>query len=236
MKALILAAGIGKRLRPYSLNKPKCLIKVGNKTILEHQFDHLDYFGITKKDVIIITGYKAELIKKFAGDEIKYIHNPLFETTSSLYSMSLAKKEKYDDGLIFMNSDIMFHRKILEKSLLQKANTTTVDYRKKLTDGEMNVIVDENKEKVIEISKEIKAKDADGENAQISKFDKEGSKIIFKEIGKALKESCKNQFPACLFKYIIDELGLYAIDTEGLPWVEIDHPEDLFKAKEINWN
>ena len=236
MKAVILAAGIGKRLRPIGINKPKCLIKIGEKTILEYQLNNLDYMGVSKKDVIIVTGYKAEEIKKTAGEKIKYIHNPNFESTSSLYSLNLVGKEKFEDGFILLNSDIMFHKNILKKSLEKDVNTTGVDFQKKLKDGEMNVIVDEKKDKVLEISKEIKANIADGENAQISKFNKAGSKIIFSNIAKVLKVGCKNQFPARVFKNIINEQGLYAIDTENLPWVEIDNPEDLVKARAIKWD
>lgn len=234
MKALILAAGVGKRLRQCTNGKPKCLIDICGKTILEHQLSRLKNVGIVEENVIIVTGYKAEYIKKIAGIKITYIHNSNFKSTNSLYSMWLARKENFDDGFILLNSDVMFHRKILNKLLNKNGNVAAVDFNKKLQDGEMNVIV-KNKEEVIKISKKIKAKDANGESVQITKFDNAGSKLIFKKADEIIKAGYKKKFPANIYKYIIKNLRLFALDIDNLPWIEIDYPKDLLKAKQIKW-
>lgn len=226
VKAIILSAGIGKRLKPITDEIPKSLIKINEKTILEHQLEKLKDFGITDKDIIIITGYKAKLIRKVAGEEIKYIHNFYFQTTNSLYSLWLARKEDLENGFILLNSDIIFHKDVLNKLLSKEGNAIAVDFKKKLQDGQMNVIV-ENKENVIKISKKIKATDASGESVQIIKFDNAGTKIIFKRADEAIKAGHKNEFPTFIFKYIIRDLGLFAVDIDNLPWFEIDDFKDL---------
>lgn len=233
MKALILAAGRGTRLRPLTNDIPKCLLKINDETILEYQLAQLEDLGIANKDIIIVTGYKAEYIKNIVDDKIQCIYNPDFKSTNSLYSMWLARKENFENGFILLNSDVMFHRNILNRVLNKVGNAIAVDFNKEFRDGEMNVIVETGK--VTEISKKIKAKDANGESCQITKFDNAGSKIIFRKADELIKKGHKNEFPAYVFKYVIKNLGLFAVDIDNLPWIEIDNFEDLEKARRYKW-
>jgi len=234
MKALILAAGMGKRISHYSNDKPKCLLDINGKSILEHQLNKLEKVGIKKKDIIIVTGYKAEYIKKIAGNEIKYIHNFDYASTNSLYSMWLARKENFNDGMLLLNADIIFHKDILVKLVERKDNTLAVDFNKKLIDGEMNVIV--KNEKIIQIDKGIKANNANGESVQIVKFNHKSVKILYKECDNLIKQGIRDKFPAYVYMHIIKKQSLFAVDIESLPWIEIDYPEDYEKAKQINWD
>lgn len=233
MKAVILAAGIGKRLQPLTCDKPKCLIKVGEKTILEHQLDNLCHAGIKNEDIIIVVGFRAENIEKVVGSSIKIVFNPKYETTNSLYSLWLAKSAVCRDGFILLNSDVLFHQEILFKLLNVKKNVLAVDFRKELQDGEMNIIV--NRSKIIQINKEITAEDADGESVQIAKFNRSGSMIIFQAAQEFIKRGIVNEFPASLYKILIQKVGLFALDISGLPWIEIDSLEDLNRARAMSW-
>ena len=72
--AVILAAGQGMRLRPLTNDRPKCLLKVGNHTLLEHQLKALQANGI--RNVVIVTGYLAEQIHQAAAGQAQFVHNP----------------------------------------------------------------------------------------------------------------------------------------------------------------
>ena len=235
MKASILAAGIGKRISQCTNGKPKCLLEINGETILQHQLNKLVEVGIEEKDIVIVIGYESEQIKKIAGSRIKYIYNEVFDSTNSLYSMWLARKENFNDGMLLFNADVMFHIAILKELLKKNSNAIAVDFNKQLQDGEMNVIV-KNGEIVTEISKNIKSTEASGESVQIAKFNSTGIKILFQKSDELIKANIKNTFPAYVFKYIIKETGLFAVDIQNLPWVEIDYPQDLERAKQIKWD
>ena len=110
MKAIILASGIGKRLRPLTNNMPKSLIKIKDKTILEYQLDSLLKCKIEK--VIITTGPFEEKIKEFLKTkyrnlDVTYVNNPKYETTNYIYSLWLTK-DFIDDDVILFHGDLLF--------------------------------------------------------------------------------------------------------------------------------
>ena len=117
MKTIILAAGVSARLRPLTDNTPKCLLKIGGKTILERTIDSLLSFNLD--DIIIVTGYLQEQIKnfisqKFPGLKVSYIYNELYNTTNNIYSLWLTKDLVFNNDMLMMDSDILFEKKILE--------------------------------------------------------------------------------------------------------------------------
>ena len=108
MKAVILAAGAARRLAPMINSIPKCLIKIGDKSILENQLDALQFYGI--EDVLIVVGYLKEQIIEKIGNQYKtinisYIENPLFSSTNTVYSLWLVRA--YFAGKIFFISTPM---------------------------------------------------------------------------------------------------------------------------------
>ena len=141
MQAVILAAGRGTRLQPLTNDKPKCLIDVGNMTIIEHQIGALRRCGI--KDILIVTGHYSDKIKETLGKRARYTYNPRFDQTNSLYSLWLIKN-KINDDFILLNADVFFHTAILERLInSQYPDVLAVDSKKKLIDGEMNVKINE---------------------------------------------------------------------------------------------
>ncbi|MCK4351970.1 phosphocholine cytidylyltransferase family protein [candidate division WOR-3 bacterium] len=228
MKAIILAAGESKRLMPLTKDKPKCLLKIRDKSILKHQLNNLQANGIS--DIIIVTGYYADKIKNEAGNEIKYIHNPIYDKTNSLYSLWLAREE-LSDGFILLNSDIIFQSQVLQKLIDSNySDAILVDFNKKLKNGEMNVKV--NNKKVVEISKTLFAKEADGESVQILKLGKEGAKRFFEEVDLLILKGIVDVFPPYALNKLVKHYPVYAVDVWNSQWIEIDTLEDLKGARE----
>ena len=120
MKVIILAAGEGKRLRPFTLERPKCMVEIGGKSLLERQLLILDHEEIS--DVIIIGGYKIEML---SGKANKVIENPRYQETNMVSTLFCAEEELKGD-LIISYGDIVYSREILEKLINSDADISVV--------------------------------------------------------------------------------------------------------------
>ena len=104
-QAIILAAGQGCRLWPYTKDLPKCLLKVGGQTILERQVAALHTQNVDH--ITVVTGYLGHQVRDVLGTQVAYVDNPHFALTSSMYSLWLARAAA-TDGCIILNSDVLF--------------------------------------------------------------------------------------------------------------------------------
>src|SRR2546425_12941632 len=117
MKAVILAAGRGTRIRSVHGKRPKCLIEVDNSAILDHQLDALSIVGIN--EVAIVVGYEKEQIiahvnaRRLLTQRIHFIDNPGFAITNNIYSLWLALDWLRGDSFIVLNADVIFNPEIL---------------------------------------------------------------------------------------------------------------------------
>ena len=112
MKAIILAAGIGNRMKPLTLLRHKTLMPIGEKTVLERIIGGLLTKGIN--DLIIVTGYRADdlrahVAEKFPGTSVTYVHNPHYETTNNIYSLWLAISQISGQvDVLLIESDLIY--------------------------------------------------------------------------------------------------------------------------------
>jgi len=116
VKAIILAAGKGKRLSKVSNGLPKSMIKIGEKTLMQHQIDNCKAIGIN--DFVFVLGYQYDRMRDFItsliGDSTAaFIRNPIFDKTNTLHSLWLAK-DFFDEDFIYFNADILFKPELLE--------------------------------------------------------------------------------------------------------------------------
>ena len=120
MKAIILAAGIGNRLSPFTEDKPKCLIDFSGKTLLDRTVKTFKNCGVN--DIVLVTGYKSEKINRADLDLVK---NERYGETGIMHSLSCAK-EKFDETVIVSYSDIIFEKSVLEKLLKSKDDISAI--------------------------------------------------------------------------------------------------------------
>lgn len=224
-QAIILAAGVGQRLLPYTKDIPKCLLDVGNKTILEYQVETLFSQGIER--VSVVTGYCSEKIRVVLGTSVDYIHNPDFETTSSMYSLWLARAVA-EEGFVVLNADVLFHSNIL-KSLLESPHpdALAVDPDAILDEESMKVLL--RGERVLGLSKDFRQ--ADAENVGMIKFSPRGSKILFVKIEELLRQGLRKVMVPYAVNAIASAYPLAAVSVHELPWIEIDFPDDYERAR-----
>ena len=190
-KIIILAGGQGKRLRPLTNNKPKCMVEIFNKSILEHQINCLKEFGIT--DITVITGYRSDKIKI---PNINYVKNKNYKNTNMATAVFLAQ-EKLNGSVIISYGDIIYEKKILKKLLNERNDLSVVidenwrnlwrlRFDNPLNDGESLKL---NKEGfIIDIGQKIKnIGEAEGQFIGLMKFQNNGSEFL-----KSFYDKCKS--------------------------------------------
>jgi choline kinase len=237
MKAVILAAGVASRLRPLTNNTPKCLLKVGSKSILELAIENLVENKIF--DLVIVTGYLENQIRdllkiRFPELNITLYYNELYNSTNNIYSLWLARDAFHEDEMLLMDSDIVFDKRIIAKLFNSGYKSCLALKRHDVLDEEIKVRTDNNG-RVLEISKEINPSEAAGESVGIELFSKELLRELFSVIDRKVNiEKNVNQFYEAAFQQLINNNhDIYAVDITEYFCTEIDTAEDLKIASEL---
>ncbi len=236
MRAIILAAGLGKRLHPLTLNRPKCLVDFGNGAILDHQIDAMLAVGV--EDFVIVVGYEAEQVivhctnklrDRPEGALVRFVENPDYDKTNSLYSLFLAKHE-LDDDLFLLNCDIVFHTQIARRLVENdRPNVIAVDLKAPRPVGEMGVRL--THDCVGAISKQLNPATSHGLSAQVARFCNSGARTLAAEVERLAAQEGQ-LFPTSAYGPLIEARQLFAVDVSDLPWAEIDSIEDYEQALE----
>ena len=227
MKAIILAAGKGTRLDGAAV-KPKCLVEVGGISLLQRQIDSLREANV--KRIVVVVGFGADIVRDECDSDITFVDNVHYAETSSLYSLWLAR-EHLTDGFVVLNSDVLFHPQLLtnllessrEDALLLSDTQTTP-----LGDEEMKVKLKDDL--VIDLSKHMDPLEADGENVGIVKFSAPGAQALVGYMDQLIASGAKKDWAPRAFREFASHHPLYALSTGGLPWIEIDFPDDYQRA------
>jgi len=238
MQAIILAAGLAKRLRPLTDTTPKCLLDVGGKNLLHRTMDNVISNGIT--DFIFVTGYRENMIKdylsaNFPNVKIDHITNTDYSNNNNSYSLWMTKDYIKDD-FILLDSDILFNAGILTKLLNDKnSNAATVNMKVKLDEEQIKVTLDSSN-RILRMAKDVPLDEAVGESIGIEKFSKDFGKEIFEILDrKILKENNVNEFYEKTFEEIIARNdvrnSIFCVDVSDYVCMEIDTVEDYYKAQ-----
>jgi choline kinase len=165
-KAIILAAGVGSRLRPLTDDRPKCLLEVGGRTLIDHQMAALHRYGLT--DVIVVVGYCGDLIRRHLDGRARYVDNERYERTNSLYSLWLAREELVSGALI-LNSDVLAPPLLFDRLLkLPAPGAVLVERCDTFEPEDMKVML--NGSYVVDFGKELAGDRAHAHNVGMAKF------------------------------------------------------------------
>jgi len=221
MKAVILMAGIGKRL---GRSLPKCLTELpGGETILDRQLRFLkDYTD----EIIAVVGFKKEIIMEVHPD-ILYVYNPHFTQTNTAKSLLTALEVISKDDVVWLNGDVVFKEGVLEKIVEGPENSVAVEY-KKCGPEEIKFLVDDEGN-IFRISKEIDEANALGEAVGINKISKEG----FETFKSFLRKCSDNDYFEKAIELSYGELNFKPVDIGVGNCVEVDFIEDLNNAWSI---
>lgn len=229
MTAVILAAGRGHRLRAVTGDQPKCMARVGVRTLLARQIDLIRGAGID--DIVIVAGYAYGEVAAAEGRRAQLIRNTRHATTNSLYSLWLAR-HRLSAGFVVFNCDVLLHPTLLD-DLLTCRHDAAVLYAPHLpgqvyTDEEMKVQV--RKGRVVTLSKALDPADADGEHLGLARFNGSAAPLLVAELACHVAAGGHRKWLPAAFASFAARHPLYAIPTRGYPWIEIDSPEDYWQA------
>jgi len=239
---MILAAGAGRRLRPYTDALPKALMTVdGDTTILDIGLRNLAAVGI--KQVVVVVGYAAEAValrkaslERQHGVELTLVHNDRAEYWNNAYSLWTAR-EHMSDGILLLNGDTV-HPVSVEETLLSSRGPgvlLAVDSFKALAEEEMKVTVDSDGA-VTRITKLMDPSVAFGEYIGATLVEA----VAAQQLVRALEATWRrnpNLYYEDAFQAMVDsgDSVMTARIPEGTAWVEVDNHEDLARAREIAW-
>ena len=233
MIGVILAAGMAKRLRPLTDEKPKCLLEVGGKTLLQRTVDAMISAGV--KEFVVVTGYRENMIREFLTIHyslctIHYIDNPDYEHNNNIFSLWLAMQKLHGQEVLLMDSDILCDPEAVRR-VACKTNPALAMQQHELGEEEMKIVVDEAG-RITEISKTCSPADAIGESVGIEKMTPAYTEAIYQELRKMiLDEGQIDIFYERAFERLIPQGHTFeVVDTTDLFSYELDTPEDLEKA------
>ena len=224
---------MAKRLRPLTDEKPKCLLEVGGKTLLQRTVDAMISAGV--KEFVVVTGYRAEMIREFLTVNyqlsiINYIDNVDFEHNNNIFSLWLAMQKLHGQEVLLMDSDILCDPEAVRR-VARKTNPALAMQQHELGEEEMKIVVDEVG-RITEISKTCSPADAIGESVGIEKMTPAYTEAIYQELRKMiLDEGQIDIFYERAFERLIPQGHTFeVVDTTDLFSYELDTPEDLEKA------
>ena len=239
MIGVILAAGMAKRLRPLTDTKPKCLLKVGERTLLERTVRAMQQTGIT--EFVVVTGYRADQIvdfletlnAKLPTPNFHYLHNADYEHNNNIYSLWMAGEYVRGKEFLLMDSDILCDPAAVARIAHEPESALALN-RHECGEEEIKVIVDSNGH-ITEISKVCSIKDAIGESVGIEKMTADYSEALYKELDQMiLKEGLIDVFYERCFERLIPQGHTFkVVDTTSYFSYELDTPEDFERAKEL---
>ena len=251
MIGVILAAGMAKRLRPLTDERPKCLLKVGERTLLQRTVDAMLAAGIN--ELVVVTGYRANMIRDFLTShyltpqsnlappssllppriKIHFIDNPDYAHNNNIFSLWLTRP--YTDGrdFLLMDSDILCDPAIIP-TVINVGDSALALNRHELGEEEMKIVADAEG-RITEISKTFRPEDAAGESVGVERMTADYSTALFRELEQMIeREGLIDIFYERAFERLIPQGHTFRIvDTTDLFSIELDTPEDFENAQRL---
>ena len=242
MQAIILAAGMGKRLKEYTKDNTKCMVKVNGVTLIERLLRQLDSAKLSR--VVVVVGYEGQKLIDYINTlgistPITFVDNPIYDKTNNIYSLSLAKDYMKEDDTLLFESDIIFEDKILTGLIEDPRGTLAlVDEYKPWMDGTC-LRLDDN-DKIIDF---ISGKKFDFTNTSgcyktvnIYKFSKHFAEKQYIPFLDAYQEALGvNEYYEQVLRVItmLDGAEIVGKRLNGEKWYEIDDEQDLDIAETL---
>ena len=237
MKSIILAAGTASRLRPLTNSTPKCLLKIGERSLLHRSIDALTANGIDQ--LVIVTGYLREQIEAFVsqqypGIKVTYIYNKVYASTNNIYSLWLARPEADGEEVLLLDSDLLYDPAIARRVVEAPEPTVLTLIRHALGEEEMKVVVDAEGS-ITDISKTCSPSEAIGESLGIEKMGAAYTRALYGELSVMMEqEHLENTFYELAFKRLLSQGHTFRIlDVTELFSCELDTVEDFENAKNL---
>lgn len=233
MRTVILSAGQGRRLLPYTAELPKCLLPVNGKPLIEWQLEALAANGI--RDVSVVVGFGADKVREVVAESpvvnVETIYNPLFAEADNLISCWMAR-EVMDDPFVLLNGDTLFHPRVLGALLARQPApvSVAVSHKSAYDADDMKVYLEGST--LLRVGKDLPRDLGNGESIGMLAFD-EGGAALFRD---ALDEAARSpgahrRWYLSVINTLAERQVVGAVPVGADDWAEVDFVQDLHKAQ-----
>lgn len=231
MNYIILAAGMGTRLHPFTKNYPKPMLNIGHGETVAQRMVRLIKKYDPSADITLVVGFKHEEVENsLQGQGCNFVVNPFYQVTNSIASLWFAR-HLLDDGVTIINGDVVVSEELVEQLVrLQSKAVVLVDSSIKI-DGDYNVqVIDE---RVVVMSKQLD--NYYGEYIGITKLDAESAMLLKNEICQLIGEGSYDEwYENALVQMILNsDFYLSYFEVSEYEWTEVDSVNNLLAAREL---
>ena len=227
---------MAKRLRPLTDACPKCLLKIGERTLLQRTVDAMIAAGIN--ELVVVTGYRAEMIRDFLTTQypslnIHFIHNGDYEHNNNIFSLWMTRPYTEGKDFLLSDSDILFDPQLIRAVLAAEGDALALN-RHVCGEEDIKVIVD-SENRNLDLGKTCSIEQAIGESVGFEKMTASYSTALFKELEQMIEhEGLIDVFYERAFERLIPQGHTFRIvDTTQFFSIELDTPEDFENAKQL---
>ena len=242
MQAIILAAGMGKRLGELTQGNTKCMIRVGGETLIERVLRQLDALHLSR--IVIVIGYKGAELREYLSHvsvqtPLIFIENPIYDKTNNIYSLYLAKDYMREQDTLLLESDIIMEDTVLTKLVEHPyPDLALVDKYESWMDGTVVMIDEENRIQHFIPNSQFRYEEIPDyyKTVNIYKFSQTFSEHMYVPFLEAYSSALgNNEYYEQVLRVItmLDNSTLRALPLEGEQWYEIDDIQDLDIAESI---
>ena len=242
MQAVILAAGMGKRLGELTKGNTKCMIEVGGETLISRLLRQLDKHSLSK--IILVVGYKAQELKDYLATlqvqtPIEFVENAVYDKTNNIYSLYLAKDYLTTEDTLLFESDLILEDAVISKLINHPyPDLALVDKYESWMDGTVVTLDDENRIQRFIPNSQFKYEEIPSyyKTVNVYKFSQQFSANMYVPFLEAYCTALgKNEYYEQVLRVItmLDNSGMRALPLTGEQWYEIDDIQDLDIAESI---
>ncbi len=231
---MILAAGVGKRLLKFSQGRPKCLIEIGGRSLLDRYLQQLAEYGI--RDATLVVGYQQDLLRSVYGPNayglnLDYLVNEDYEQ-GNVKSLWIAS-QCMDSDTVIMDADVLFHPMILRR-LLDSSHSTALAMDETVVQQGEECMVVAREGRVVALTKQVTMPyDQIGEGLGFFKVHVSHLPCLKAVIGACIERGAVHmEYEDALVDFFAQVVVGYEM-IGGYPWIEIDFPEDVMRAEAI---
>ena len=235
--AVVLAAGLGSRLRPATVDCPKTLIEVGpqGETVLEFLAQQCLKAGMS--ELLIVTGHGHDQVERYLARwqsplPIRTVFNPDYARMNNARSLMIARPHINNRTFVKFDGDLVLHRDILPRLMAARQRSAIIlDDKAKLTAEDMKANIDRNTGRVLEFGKWL-PNSASGLSIGVERIAAEDSPVVFGALEQMIDvdHEVDGYYEDAYHRVLDHGLWLGHVTTGGLPWIEIDTPEELADA------
>jgi choline kinase len=233
-KAIILSAGKGSRLLPLTAERPKCLIELNGRSLLEWQLDALAAAGIS--DMAVVTGFRDDLVDSVADRRqgVRTLFNPFYHVADNLGSVWMARAE-FDRDTLLLNGDTLVSGRLLERVLAAEAGpiAVTVDEKDEYDSDDMKVLRDGDR--LLRIGKALEPGAYNAESIGLLAFRGEGGRLFVDQVERMMRrpDGTRRWYLRAIDALALAGADVRTVSIRGEEWQEVAFPEDVEAAKAL---